>query len=132
VEGTSRSGGAFNFYGLLRGDKVYTKYLPTGSGTVVMQFADPLSANRPYSQDLTSPDQVVTNLTIALHGSRIVIRCQLDRYGVLRDFQTIDADVGAPTSKVVSALHFWKFTPAFRGNNPVEVNVLLGFNIDTR
>jgi hypothetical protein len=132
VEGTSRSGGAFNFYGLLRGDKVYTKYLPTGSGTVVMQFADPLSANRPYSQDLTSPDALVTNLTIALHGSRIVIRCQLDRYGALRDFQKIDADVGAPTAKVVAALHAWKFTPAYRGNDPVEVSVLLGFNIDTR
>jgi len=132
VEGTSRSGGAFNFYGLLRGDKVYTKYLPTRSGTVVMQFADPLSASRPYSQDLTSPEPLATNLTIALHGSRIVIRCQLDRYGVLRDFQKIDADVGAPTSKVVTALTAWKFTPAFRGNDPVEVNVLLGFNIDTR
>ena len=132
VEGTSRSGGAFNFYGLLRGDKVYTKYLPTGSGTVVMQYADPLSVNRPYSQDLTSPDPLVTNLTIALHGSRIVIRCQLDRSGMLRDFQKIDADAGAPTAKVVAALHAWKFTPAFRGSDPVEVSVLLGFNIDTR
>ena len=132
VEGSSRSGGAFNFYGLLHGDKVYTKYLPTGSGMVVMQFADPLSASRPYSQELTSPEPLVTNLSIALSHSRIVIRCQLDRSGVLHDIQKIEADPGAPTAKVVAALHAWKFIPALRGNDPVEVNVLLGFNIDTR
>jgi hypothetical protein len=117
---------------MLHGDKVYTRYLRTAAGTVVMEFADPLSATRTYSQELTSPEPLVTNLTIKLHGSRIVIRCQLDRSGVLHDFQKIDADADAPTAKVVSALHFWKFTPAFRGNDPVEVNVLLGFNIDTR
>jgi hypothetical protein len=132
VEGSSRSGGAFNFYGMLHGDKVYTKYLRTRSGMVVMQFADPLSASRPYAQELTSPEPLITNLTIALSRSRIVIRCQLDRSGVLHDIQKIEADPGAPTAKVVAALTTWKFIPAQRGNDPVEVNVLLGFNIDTR
>jgi len=132
VEGSSRAGGAFNFYGLLHGDKVYTKYLPTGSGMVVMQFSDPLSASRPYAQELSSPEALVTNLSIALNRSRIVIRCQLDRSGVLHDFHKIDADPGAPTAKVIVALASWKFIPAQRGNDPVEVNVLLGFNIDTR
>jgi hypothetical protein len=132
IEGTSRSGGAFNFYGMLRGDKVYTKYLPTAAGIVVMEFADPLSASRTYSQELTSPEPLITNLATPLKGARIIIRCQLNRSGALRDFQKMEADQGAPIAKLVAALYTWKFTPALRGNDPVEVSVLLGFNIDTR
>ena len=132
VEGTSRSGGAFNFYGMLHGDKVYTKYIPTSAGTVVMQFADASSANRRYSHELTSPEAILSNLPVILNHSRIIIRCQLNTSGVLRDFQKIEEDPGAPTNKVVAALSTWKFVPALRGNAPVEVNVLLGFNIDTR
>ena len=41
VVATSRSGGAFNFYGYLKGDKVYTIYIDTSIGPAVMQFADP-------------------------------------------------------------------------------------------
>lgn len=132
VEGTSRSGGAFNFYGMLHGDKVYTQYIPTVEGTVVMQFADATSARRLYSQDLTYPEVLTANLPVALNHSRIIIRCQLNGSGVLRDFHQIEADPGAPTNKVIAALASWKFIPALRGNDPVEVNVLLGFNIDTR
>jgi hypothetical protein len=36
------------------------------------------------------------------------------------------------TAKVVAALREWKFSPAMRGSQPVEVNVILGFDIDTR
>jgi hypothetical protein len=86
VEGTSRAGGAFNFYGLLRGDKVYTKYIPTTAGTVVMQFADATSTTRRYSQELTSPEAILSNLPVTLNHSRIIIRCQLNTSGVLRDF----------------------------------------------
>jgi hypothetical protein len=132
VEGTSRAGGAFNFYGRLRGDKVYTKYISTLAGTVVMQYADASSASKLYNQDLVSPEALVANLPVKLNRSRIVIACMLDRSGTLRDVQKVEADPGAPVVKIVAALATWKFTPAFRGNDPVEVNVILGFNIDTR
>ena len=48
VVATSRSGGAFNYYGALKGDKVYTIYIDTVLGTAVMQFADPKSATQSY------------------------------------------------------------------------------------
>ena len=35
------------------------------------------------------------------------------------------------TSKVLTALNSWKFRPVLRGNEPIEVNAILGFNIDT-
>jgi len=55
VVASSRSGGAFNFYGALKGDKVYTIYIETGLGTAVMQYADPTSAQHPYAEDLLAP-----------------------------------------------------------------------------
>jgi len=75
---------------------------------------------------------LIYNIPVKLNGARIIIRCQLNGSGVLREFQRIDADPGAPTAKIVSALSTWKFIPASRGNTPVLVDVLLGFNIDTR
>jgi len=36
------------------------------------------------------------------------------------------------TAQVLTALQHWRFRPAMRGDQPVEVDVMLGFNMDTR
>jgi len=131
VEGTSRSGGAFNFYGALKGDKVYTIYIDTNLGTAVMEFADPSSASHPYSQDLTSPQPLRAPLPTGLRRGRLVIACVLDRTGQVRNAQVIESALPQMTARVLAALPSWKFRPALRGNQPIEVNALLGFNIDT-
>ena len=84
VVATSRSGGAFNFYGKLKGDKVYTIYIETALGTAVMQFADPASAAHGYAEDLTAPQAMRSDLPTGLPKARLVISCVLDRSGVLR------------------------------------------------
>ena len=73
VVATSRSGGAFNFYGALKGDKVYTIYIETGLGTAVMQFADPTSAAHAYAGDLTAPEPMRAEVPSDLQRSRLVI-----------------------------------------------------------
>ena len=35
------------------------------------------------------------------------------------------------TAKIMAALPRWKFRPAMRGTRPVEINAILGFNINT-
>ena len=131
VFGTSRSGGAFNRYGQLPGDN-YTIYIPTTLGTAVMQYADPASAGRPYAERLVDPEPLRVNLPDGLSPSRLVVACVLRRTGTLSDIKIIEAGPQPMTSKVVAALYSWKFTPALHGNQPVEVNALLGFNVDTR
>ena len=131
VEGSSKAGGAFNYYGLLKGDKVYTKYLPTASGTVVMQFTDTASAQHPHGIELTAPQQLRTDLPAGLIHQRLDIACVLDRSGLLRNMQVLKAEPGAPAARVIAALSHWKFTPAFRGSEPVEVNAIFGFNVNT-
>lgn len=132
VVGTSRSGGAFNFYGTLKGDKVYTIYIETSLGTAVMQYADPASASHPYAEDLVAPQPMRADLPANLKNSRLVIACILDRAGTLRNAQVLEPGKGDMTNKVLAALPNWKFRPVLRGEQPVEVNAILGFDIDTR
>ncbi len=131
VEATPRSGGAFNFYGALKGDKVYTIYIDTVLGTAVLEFADPTSAEHSKLRDLTPPQPLRADLPAGVRRSRLVIACVLDRTGLLRNVQVIESAGPAMASKVLAALPSWKFRPAMRGNQPVEVNAILGFDIDT-
>jgi hypothetical protein len=131
VVATSRSGGAFDFYGKLKGDKVYTIYIETALGTAVMQFADPASAVHGYAEDLTAPQAMRSDLPSGLPKARLVISCVLDRSGLLRRPHVLEPANAVMTSKVLTALNSWKFRPVLRGNEPIEVNAILGFNIDT-
>ncbi|HVO82591.1 MAG TPA: hypothetical protein VMT28_17820 [Terriglobales bacterium] len=131
IVASSRSGGAFNFYGALKGDN-YTIYIDTTLGTAVLQFADPNSATRANGADLTPPAPIRADLPANLHRARLVISCVLDRSGVIRNPRLLEPAPKELASKVLAALANWKFRPAFRGDEPVEVNAILGFGIDTR
>jgi hypothetical protein len=132
IVATSRSGGAFDFYGQLPGDN-YTVYVDTSGGTVVMQFAEAETAttSRPHLGSLTGPQGLRTNLPAGLSHARVVIKCKLDASGNLRNLQVLEPGPAAMTAKIMAALPSWKFRPAMRGAQPVEVNALLGFNINT-
>lgn len=119
-------------YGALKGDRVYTIYIDTTLGTAVMQFADPSSAAHPYANDLTAPEPMRADLPAGLTRSRLVIACVLDQSGVLKNAHVLQAGPSDMTSRVLAALPSWKFRPVLRGAEPVEVNAILGFAIDTR
>lgn len=131
VVATSRSGGAFNFYGALKGDKVYTIYIDTSLGTAVMQFADPTSVAHPYPQDLIAPQPMRANLPPGLPHSRLVIACVLDQTGMIKNPHVLETGTATMTAKVLAALNNWKFRPVLRAGHPIEVNAIVGFNIDT-
>jgi hypothetical protein len=131
VKATSSSGGVFNRYGQLKGDN-YSIYIETSLGTAVMQYADASSAAHPYSGDLTKPEPLRDDLPHGLRPTYVVFACILDRSGNLKDVKVLEPGAAETTSKILVALHNWKFRPAFRGNEPVEVNAFLGFGIDTR
>jgi hypothetical protein len=128
IVATSRSGGAFDFYGKLPGDN-YTVYVDTNVGTVVMQFAE---ADNSHAQGaLIGPSGIRNELPANLPRARIVVKCKLDASGNLKNFQVLEPGPADMTAKVMAALPGWKFRPAMRGAQPVEVNAILGFNIDT-
>ena len=131
VVATARSGGAFNNYGQLKADKIFTKYIDTAAGRVSIQYYDPSSAAHPYTEDLVLPDPIRAEMPSEIGRSRLVIACVLDTSGILKDLRVLEGGTPAMTPKVMAALPAWKFRPAFHGNTPIEVTAILGFNINT-
>jgi len=130
VVATSRSGGAFDFYGKLPGDN-YTVYVDTPIGTAVMQFAEANPAAHRQAGSLIGPQGLRTDLPADLPHARVVIKCRLNTSGNLTNLQVLEPGPAAMTAKIIAALPSWKFRPAMRGQQAVEVNAILGFNIDT-
>ena len=130
IVATSRSGGAFDFYGKLPGDN-YTVYVDTTIGTAVMQFAEANPGAHSQAGTLTGPQGIRNTLPAGLPHARVVIKCELDASGNLRNLQVLEPGPAAMTAKIMAALPSWKFRPAMRGVQPVAVNAILGFNIDT-
>jgi outer membrane biosynthesis protein TonB len=97
-----------------------------------MQFADPKSATETYPEELTAPQALRAELPSDITASRLVIACTLDRSGLLKTSRVVEGNSPELSEKVLAALPRWKFRPAFRGNQPIEVNAILGFDIDTR
>jgi len=132
IEATPRSGGVFAYYGVLKGDRNYSIYIDTSLGRAVMQYADPASAARPSSEKLSEPEAMRYDLPDGLRPTHVVFVCTIDRSGDLKDLKVLEPGSPETTSKILVALHSWKFRPAFRGDEPVEVNAIIGFGIDTR
>jgi TonB family protein len=131
IVATASSGGAFEPYkNLLKGEK-YTTYFDTSLGTVVMEFADEVATGHPYGATLTAPTAIRTELTEGLPRARMVVTCALDASGNLKNIRVLEAGPANMTAKVLAALRSWKFQPAMRGDQPVEVTAILGFGIDT-
>jgi TonB family protein len=130
VVATASSGGGFDFYGKLPGDN-YTVYVDTSIGMVVMQFAEVNPAAHPQAGALVGPQGLRTDLPANLPRARVVIKCKLDASGNLKNLQVLEPGPPEMTAKIMAALPSWKFRPATRGEQPVEVNAILGFNINT-
>ncbi|MGC1450453.1 MAG: energy transducer TonB [Candidatus Sulfotelmatobacter sp.] len=132
IVATASSGGAFEPYkNLLRGEK-YTTYFDTSLGTVVMEFADEAATDHPYGGTLIAPTAIRTDLDPGLpQHTRMVVACTLDASGNLKNVRVLEAGPADMTSKILTALHSWKFQPAVRGERPVEVTAILGFGVDT-
>ena len=132
VIATARSGGAFNFYGSALKGMVYTTYLDTKLGRAALEFADGGSGSGSYAGDLTAPEPMRTDLPDNLQRSRLIIAFVLDRSGQIKDPKVLEGGTADSTPKVLASLSSWKFRPVLRGDQPVEVNAILGFSIDTR
>ena len=136
VVASPRAGGALNLYGALKGDRAYTIYINTRIGTAVMQFADPASVGRVYTNDLTAPRilqaDVPSELMSGAHHSKILIACDLDSNGRVKNARLLQSDGSEFATKMLMALPVWKFTAATRGTQPVAVEAIIGFGVDTK
>jgi hypothetical protein len=132
VIGTSRSGGALNQYGALPGSRVYTVYIDTDAGTAVLEYSSADTSGKEFTQDLIAPEAVRAEVPTDLRRARFVVACVVDRSGLLRNLRVLQSSSPATVTRVIAMLHEWRFRPVLRGNAAIEVNAIVGFNIDTR
>lgn len=132
VIATTRSGGALNAYGVLKGPRVYTIYIPTRLGTGVMQFSERPNDIRGFQADLTPPEPQRTDIPPGTERARLVVSCVMDRSGVLKNFRILDATTADLAYKMIAALKEWRFKPVLRGEEVIEVDAIIGFAVGTK
>jgi hypothetical protein len=132
IVASSNSGGALNRYGTLKGERVYTVYLPVVAGLVVMEYSERSASQQTFDSDLVAPEPLRVEMTPELRRVRTVIACIVERDGSLRDIRVLESALAPLSHKLAALLADWKFRPALRGDEPVAVDALFGFQIDTR
>src|ERR1700690_4138071 len=95
-------------------------------------FTPSTSPPRSGPRSCNSPIPLRVNLPPHLQPSRLLIACVIDQNGSLRHWHVLQSDSSDFSAKILAALPGWKFTPAFRGNEAVEVNAILGFGSETK
>jgi TonB family protein len=118
-------------YGALKGAKVYTIYIDTQVGMAVLQFAERAGADTDFSQDLTAPEPMKSDMPSDIPKSRVLLSCVMDKTGALKNIRVLDSVKADVTARVMAAVQKWRFRPVLRGDDPVDVDAILGFNIDT-
>jgi len=125
-----RAGGTVKRLANLNVHTVYTIYLDTGSGTAVMQFGQSKSTQY-FDQELRPPEPVQVDLPAQFKRMKFVVRCVLDRFGQFRKLTTVEASNPNASAALLGVLEDWRFRPAFRDDESVEVEVLLGLGVTT-
>jgi hypothetical protein len=124
-----RSGGAVNRYGALAGGKVYTIYLDTPAGTATLEFANSQAGARGFDEELTAPEPIATDVPLKLRGARILLQCKMDRSGVMHGFRVLESLENNLAPAVIAALENWRFRPVLQHGESVEVDAIIGLNV---
>jgi TonB family protein len=128
---TSRSGGAVNLYGALKGSKVYTIYIDTAIGTALLQYAEHAAPDAEFAADLTAPEPLNYNMPSSIPRARVLLSCIMDKEGALKNVRILESARQDVTERVMAAVQRWRFRPVLRGDDPIDVDVILGFSVDT-
>jgi hypothetical protein len=130
VIATSRSGGGLSAYGRFRSQQVYTIYIDTKTGPVVLQFAGrELAAS--YNGDLTPPDPINTELPQLPAGAGVVVACVLDVAGHVQNVHLMRSGLQS-SQALLEAVRNWQFHPALSAGEPVAVDALIGIGTGVR
>ena len=131
VVANAGAGGAFESYKKLLAGENHITYIETSIGTVVMLYADQSETNHTFAAKLNAPDPLQNDLPEGLPHARLVLTCTLDKSGNVKNPRVLEGGSAQMIAKVLASLRNWKFQPAMRNNQPVEVTAILGFGIDT-
>ncbi|HWR37098.1 MAG TPA: hypothetical protein VN622_14640 [Clostridia bacterium] len=132
IVASPRAGGGINLYGRLKGSRMYTIYFKTGGGTAVLQYSDPQSVNAKFDFELTPPEPTRSDIPAGVPRERLVLACVIEPSGTLRNIRVIESRGTEATQRMLTAIESWRFRPVLRRGEAIEVDAILGLEIDTR
>ena len=131
VIATPSSGGGMSLYGILSGARVYTTYLDTVAGAVILQYADTTKNEGGYDGDLVAPDPLDLALPENTPVARVIVSCTINSTGVLQAFRIVEASDTSVATRLLAALAKWRFRPVLREDTPIAVSAVIGFHVGT-
>lgn len=130
VIATSRGGGGLGAYGRFKSQQVYTIYIDTKTGPVVLQFAGRESGSS-YNGDLTPPDPIDTEMPPLPAGAGVVVSCVLDVGGHVQNVRLMRSALQS-SEALLEAVRNWRFHPVLSAGEPVAVDALIGIGTGVR
>jgi len=119
-----------NRYGALSGGKVYTIYLDTPAGMATLEYANPAGSQQTgFGEELTAPEPITTDFPPNLRGASILLQCKMNRDGAMHGFRVLEALKEDIAPAVIAALGNWRFRPVLQNGESVEVDAIIGLNI---
>jgi hypothetical protein len=134
-------GGGLRIYGVLRGGKVYTAYLPMPNRNWVLEYslvpAEPATA--PSGQITLAPEETLAPpraerrfdfyrpaLEPAKNTRTIVLHGRIGEDGTVQDLKVLQKVQEEADQLAMAAFSQWRFRPATRKGQPVAVEILVG------
>jgi hypothetical protein len=141
-------GGGLQVYGVLKGGKIYTIYLPMPGKRWILQYCA-------HENSATSQDRVPTRVEISLdpgivppsvveqfdfrlpsvsesaanRNEIIILQGVIREDGSVGELKVYKGLLGTLDRAAVDAFSRWKFRPALRSNKPIAVEILLGIPV---
>ena len=141
-------GGGLQVYGVLKGGKIYTIYLPMPGKRWILQYCA-------HENSATSQDRVPTRVVISLdpgivppsvveqfdfrlppasestasRNEMIILQGVIREDGSVGELKVYKGLLGPLDRAAVDAFSRWKFRPALRSNKPIAVEILLGIPV---
>jgi TonB family protein len=135
-------GGGLRVYGVLRGGKIYTIYLPMTGKNWILQFCrrQKSSATPPRSTGRTarldyglvppSPDKQFDFHRLPVPEDKadefIVLQGVIREDGSVDELRVLESIEAISDQAALAAFSRWKFQPALEAGKPVEVDILVG------
>lgn len=134
-------GGGLGVFGVLRGSKIYTVYLPMPGKPWVLQYCEweshPSSPNR-YQQELKLPAGIVppeVEARFDFHrppappykqDALIVLHGRINAEGRVEDLTVYQGVLPLADQAALQAFQQWRFRPAKVNGRPIAVEILVG------
>lgn len=138
-------GGGLQVYGVLKGGRIYTIYLPMPGRSWILQFCAPSGSNSsqprpshgieirldpgivpPSAEEQFDFQRPPLSSSVVNEKQMVVLHGIIREDGSVGELKVLQGFLDVVDQAAVAAFSRWKFRPALRSNEPIAVEILVG------